>query len=90
MTEISWRPWEGGRYVLKHLLTDRGLRFASWHDAHQGPSGESSPLAALVEGEARITAPSGLAESMVKKYATLFGAFTAFTAYQASMQFGQS
>ena len=32
MTEISRCLWQGGRFVLKRLLTDRRVRFASWHD----------------------------------------------------------
>ena len=34
--------------------------------------------------------PSGLAENILRKYATLFGAFTAFTADQGSTHFGRS
>ena len=64
---VSWLLWQGGRFVLKRLLTGRRVRFASWYDDQQGPSGERSPLPALLDGQARITAPSGLAEKNNKK-----------------------
>ena len=66
VADISRHLWQGGRFVLKCLLADRKVWFASLHDNHQGTSGERSPPPALLEREARITAPSGLEENVIR------------------------
>ena len=44
----------------------------------------------MLKWQARITAPCGVVENVAKKYATLFGALSAFLAEQRSTLFGRN
>ena len=88
--DITWKLWQGGRLVIKHLVTDRRVRFASWHEGSSEGGTRSHPLPTLLEGHAGIRAPTGLSSNVVRKYATLFGLFTTFQPEPGTAQFGKS
>ena len=79
-----------GQLVIKHLVIDRRVRFASWHEGSSEGGTRSRPLPTLLEGQTRIRAPTNLSSNVVRKYATLFGAFTTFQPEQGTTQFGKS
>ena len=87
---LARRLWQGGRFVLKRITTGRRVRFASWGESSSSKSKNDSPPAVLLEGQTRIIALAGLSANLLRKYATLFGFFSAFQSESTNTHFGKS
>ena len=87
--EVARGLWQNSRLVLKKLTTDRRVRFgvrgAGTEEEHKQASRAPVPA-----GQALITAPCGLSEATVRKYAALFGLFTRVSTRGASHTLGRT
>ena len=89
VSEVARGLWQNNRLVLKKLMTDHRVRFGVW-GAGTEEDKQRAPREPVLDGQALITAPSGLSEATVRKYAALFGLFTTVSTRGASHILGRT
>ena len=87
--EVARGVCRNSRLVLKKLPTYRRVRFGVW-GAGTEEDHQRAPREPVLDGQALITAPSGLSEATVRKYAALFGLFTTVSTRGASHILGRT
>ena len=87
---LDRKLWHGGRFVLKRRTIDRQVCSLCHETGHiTPPRRERRSTGVLLEGQTPLMPLAGLSQNVLRNYATLFGAFSAFEAQSTNTQFGK-